>query len=201
VHHRINLIIALEKVTKLAQLRPPISHHHGCPSAPSNLLDHGLRVYLQTQLITASQYISELVRLWPPCFHDQGLQVHLPISSIIACKCISKLARLRPPSSNDHGAEEQLQTHSITASECISIFTSSLCGEALELERTQPIINSLLHFAWHPKEIREEEQFCAEEGRKRVRGCERIPRHDEPHRTCGSMKVRQKCMRPRAGKD
>jgi len=34
-----------------------------------------------------------------------------------------------------------------------------------------------------------------------VRGNKGIPRHNESHKLLGSMKARQECMRPRAGKD
>jgi hypothetical protein len=73
------------------------------------------------------------------------------------------------------------------ASECISKFTRSRCGELLELEGRQPIVNTPPHLAWHPKGIREKERFWIVERRKRVRGCEGIPGHDEPHKLRGSM--------------
>jgi len=63
-----------------------------------------------------------------------------------------------------------LQTRSIAASECITKFTWSRCGETLELDCRQAIINTLPHLAWHPKGIHENERFWLEEHRKRVRG-------------------------------
>jgi len=58
----------------------------------------------------------------------------------------------------------------------------------VELEGRQPIINILPHLAWHLKGIHEKERFWLEDCRKRVRGYEGIPGHDEPHTLRGSMK-------------
>jgi hypothetical protein len=63
-----------------------------------------------------------------------------------------------------------LQPRTIKASECISKFTRSRCGETLELEGRQPIINTPPHLTWHPKGIREKERFWLEECRKRLTG-------------------------------
>jgi len=87
----------------------------------------------------------------------------------------------------------------------------------VELEDRLPIIVTPPHLTWSPKGLLEMEWFRLEEHRKRVRGYERIPGHDEPHtlrapmnasQECvrnhklrGSMKARQECVRPRAGKD
>jgi len=38
------------------------------------------------------------------------------------------------------------------------------------------------HLSRHPKGIREEEQFWLEERRKRVRGDDRVPGREEPHK-------------------
>jgi len=65
----------------------------------------------------------------------------------------------------------------------------------VELEDKQPIINTPLHLAWHPKGILEKQRFLLEEGRKRVRGYGWIPGHDEPHKLRGSMNVWKECMR------
>jgi len=71
-------ITASKSMSQLARSRPP--------GESPNLLDHGLPVHLQTQSITASDYISK---------------------QITASKCFSKLARLSPLnvslSSLDHG--------------------------------------------------------------------------------------------------
>ena len=192
-------------ISKLARSQPR--------SASWTSLDYGLQVrtimafqvHLQTRSIMASECISKLARSRPPSLspnsHDYGLDVHFPIRSIAAFKCISKLGRLWPPSSNDHVLQVHVQTRSTMALECISKFTWSWCGEALELEGRQPIIKTPPHVAWHPKGIREKERFWLEVRRERVTGCEWLPSHDEPHKLHGSMKDRQECMRPRAGKD
>jgi len=38
------------------------------------------------------------------------------------------------------------------------------------------------HLSRHPKGIREEEQFWLEDHRKKVRGDDRVPGHEEPHK-------------------
>ena len=43
--------------------------------------------------------------------------------------------------------------------------------------------------------VREKERFWLEEHRKRLRGCDRLPGGDEPHKLHGSMKARQECLR------
>ena len=79
---------------------------------------------------TASKYLSDPARSWPPSASpislDHGLQVHLQTRSITASKCISNLARLRPAILHKHGLQVHLQTRSMTISECISKFTRSL---------------------------------------------------------------------------
>jgi len=189
VHLQTRSITASKCISKLAQLRPP------------SLLDHGLQVYLQTRTIMASKSISKLTLLRPPSSLDHGLQVSLQTRSITASKSISKLALIRPPSLHDHGLQVHLQTRTIMASECISKFTRSRCGEMVELERRQPIINIPPHLTWRLKAILEKEWFWLEERRNRVRGYDRIPGHDEPHKLRGSMKAREECVRARAGKD
>jgi hypothetical protein len=123
--------------------------------------------------------------------------VHLQTRSITASKGIYKLAQLRPPSSHDHG----LQTGTITASESISKFTRSRCSDTVDVEARQHILITRPHLVWHLKGILEIERFRLEEHRKRVKGYERIPGHDKPHKLRGSMNARQECVRPRAGKD
>jgi len=152
------------------------------PSSPPISLDHGLQVHLPTHSIVASQWISNRARIRPPWSHHHGLQVsletrpitvsklapsrHLSVSPnslnygrqvhcIMASKSISKLAQLRSPQSLDHGLQVYLQTRSITASECISKFTQWRCGETLQLEGRQPIINTPPHLTWYPKGIRQ----------------------------------------------
>ena len=49
--------------------------------------------------------------------------------------------------------------------------------------------------------IREEERFWLEERRKWVRGNDRVPGLEEPHKLRGSTKSRKEPARPRAGKD
>jgi len=43
------------------------------------------------------------------------------------------------------------------------------CGETLELEDSEPIINMLPHLSRHPERIHEKERFWLEVHRKRVR--------------------------------
>ena len=61
------------------------------------------------------------------------------------------------------------------------------CGEVTELEGREPIINTPPHLSWHPKGTHEKERW------ERVRGCDRLPSHEEPHKLRGSMK---KCAKP-----
>jgi len=65
----------------------------------------------------------------------------------------------------------------------------------VDLEARQPIINTPPHLTWHPNGTLEKERFCLDEQRKRVRGYEGIPGHDEPHKLCVSMNALQECMR------
>jgi len=87
-----------------------------------------------------------------------------------------------------------LPTRSITASKCISQLARSRCGETTELEGRESIIKTPLHLSRHPMGIRGKEQFWL----KDVIG---LPGREEPHKLRGSMKARQECMGPRAGKD
>jgi len=120
--------MASKCISKLGRLRPPSSHHHG------------LQVHLQTRTITASKCISKLAQAHPPSVSlnslDLSLQVYLQTRTISASKCMSKL---------DYGR----QTCSITASVCISKFTASRCGETMELDGRQAIINTAPHLAWY----------------------------------------------------
>jgi hypothetical protein len=153
--------------------------------------------------------ISKLAQLWPPSVSPNllyySLQAHLQTHSITASKCIIIFALTQTasvsPNSLDYSLQVHVQTHSISALECISKFTPSQCGETLELEGRQPIINSLPHLAWHPKGIPEKEQFCLKPCMKRVSGYATIPGHDELHKLHESMNARQEYMRHRAGKD
>jgi len=52
------------------------------------------------------------------------------------------------------------------------------------------------HLSMHPKGICEEERR-----RKRVRGNDRVPGREEPHKLRGSIKSRTERVRPAAGKD
>jgi len=52
------------------------------------------------------------------------------------------------------------------------------------------------YLSMHPKGIREEERR-----RKRVRGNDRAPGREEPHKLRGSTNSRKEPVRPRAGKD
>jgi len=57
------------------------------------------------------------------------------------------------------------------------------------------------HHSRHPRGIREEERFWLEEHWKRVRGNDRVPGREEPHKLSASTKSRKERVRPRAGKD
>jgi len=211
VHLQTGAIMASKCILKVAWLAPPSLHDHGLqvhvsklaeslpPSPSPNSVDHSLQVYLQTCTITAFKFISKLVQLRHPSAspnsHNYGLQVHLECCSITVSECISKFTRsLRPfLSSNtlDYCLPRNLQTGSIMASACIAEFTRLQCGETLELEGRQPIINTPPHLARHTKGILETELFWLGEHRMRVRGYEGIPRHDEPHKLRGSTKAWQ----------
>jgi hypothetical protein len=52
----------------------------------------------------------------------------------------------------------------------------------VELEGRQPIINTPPHLTWYPKGNHRKEHFYLMECRKRVRGYEGIPGHNEPHK-------------------
>jgi hypothetical protein len=47
------------------------------------------------------------------------------------------------------------------------------------------------HLSRHPKGIHEEERFWLEKHRKLVRGNDRVPGREEPHKLCGSTKCRK----------
>jgi len=156
-----------------------------------------------------SECISILPRLCPPSASPYllyySLQVHLQTRSITASKCIFKFALSQPPCVSPNSLNYSLQVHihtrSITASECISMFTPSQCGEMLELEGRQPMINSPPHPGWYPKGIREKDMFCLKECRKWVSGYERIPCYNELHKLHGYINAWQEYMRQRAGRD
>ena len=57
------------------------------------------------------------------------------------------------------------------------------------------------HLSRHPKGIHEEDRFWLEERWKRVRGNDRVPGREEPHKLRGSTKSRKERVRRRAGKD
>jgi hypothetical protein len=73
--------------------------------------------------------------------------------------------------------------------ESISKLTPSWCGETVELLGRQPIINIPLHLARYLKGIHEKELLQLEEHRKRLRGFDGIPGHDQPHTMCESTKL------------
>jgi len=57
------------------------------------------------------------------------------------------------------------------------------------------------HLSRQAQGIGEEERFWREERKKRVRGNDRLPGREEPHKLRGSTKSRKEPARPRAGKD
>jgi len=77
----------------------------------------------------------------------------------------------------------------------MSKVTLSWCGEAMNQESREPIIITLPHLTWHPKGILETERFRLKERRKRVRGYEGIPGHDEPPKLRGSTSAKCKSVR------
>jgi len=59
------------------------------------------------------------------------------------------------------------------------MFIPSRCGEPVELEGREPILNTTRHLAWHPQGILENEWYWLEESRERVRQYEEVPGHEE----------------------
>jgi len=57
------------------------------------------------------------------------------------------------------------------------------------------------HLSQQPTGIREEEPFWLEKCRKRVRGNDRVPGSEEPHKSRGFTKSRKERVGPIAGKD
>jgi len=53
----------------------------------------------------------------------------------------------------------------------------------------------------YPKGIHEEERFWLKERWRRVRGNDRVPGREEPHKLRGSTKSRKERVKPRAGQD
>jgi hypothetical protein len=74
------------------------------PSSPSNFIDHGVQVQLQSRSLTASNSTCKLARLWPPSSPQHRLRTY----SITASKCIPELL--------DLGFPVHLRSPSITAS-------------------------------------------------------------------------------------
>jgi len=175
------------------------------PSSSPNSLDHGPQLYFQTCSIMASKFAWSLSPSASSNSLDPHLQGNLQTGLITTSHCNSKLARSRlptlSPNTLDYGLLLHLQTCSNSASQCIFEFTGSRCGELVEQEGRQPINDTPPHLVWHPEVILQKERFCLGERRKRVRGYEGIPGHDEPHKLRGSMKAPQECVKPRAGKD
>jgi hypothetical protein len=89
----------------------------------------------------------------------------------------------------------------ITASKCISKFTESPCGEMVELEDRQPIINTPPQLTSHLMRISYKALSCPKEHRNTVTGYAGIPSHYESLKMRGSLKAQQRCMRPRSGKE
>jgi len=99
------IIMASNRISKLAQTH--------LPSSPN----HGRTVNIQPRLITVSKWVSELL--------DLSLEMHFHSRSIMA----STFAQSWPPSSCPHslacGLQAHLSVHTISASKCISQFTQS----------------------------------------------------------------------------
>jgi hypothetical protein len=71
--------------------------------------------------------------------------------------------------------------HQLTGYGPVYGYIQERCGKPMELEGTEPIINTLPHLSQHQKGIREKERFWLEERRKRVRGYDRVPGREELH--------------------
>ena len=113
--------------SKLTQSRPPsvslISLDYGLPvrtimasqCISPNSLNHGLQVYLQPCLITASKCIYKLARSqsWSASRSslNHGLLVYLQIRSISTSKCISNLAPSKPRSISLNSPDRHFQAH------------------------------------------------------------------------------------------
>jgi len=61
------------------------------------------------------------------------------------------------------------------------------CGEMMELDGREPIINTPPHLSRHLQGIRENERFWPAEHRKRVRRCDRVHGREEP-RNCVNLR-------------
>jgi len=146
---------------KFAQSRPP--------RASPKSLDHGHKVNFQTRSITASKCISnsdrsplevrtikvsrsisKLTRSVPPSASPNLHNYFLQARMITVSKCIAKPPPSQPPSVNPSSLDYVHQNCLITALECISKLTRPRCGETVELQGRQPVINSLPHLAWYP---------------------------------------------------
>jgi hypothetical protein len=102
-------------------------------------------------MITASKFEQSWLQSASPNSIDRGLQVHLQTSWITPSMCISKIIRLPPSSSYNSGLRVHLQTRSIMVSKRIYMFIALWCGETVELERRQPIIDNAPHLTCFPK--------------------------------------------------
>jgi len=100
---QVRTIMPSKTISKLTLLLPP------------NSLNHGLQVYLQTRLITASKCISKFTQSQSRSASlsslDQGRQVYLQISLITTSKCISKLGRSQPWTVSMSSLDRHSQAH------------------------------------------------------------------------------------------
>jgi len=137
VHLQTIIIMASKCIATLARSRPP------------SVYPDSLDCSMQVCTIMASKSMSKLVRSQPQNVSqfslNHYLQVYLQTCSITPSKCIFTLAGLQPRRAHNPSLKVHLQTHSITAAEYVSKFTQSRYGKMLELEDSQPTINTLPH--------------------------------------------------------
>jgi len=134
VHLQSHLSLACNRISKLAQSRPP--------SASRSSLNFCLQLHLQPGSITASRCISKLAQTRPPSASPNWLyhspQVYLWVHSSSGSKYISKLSGPRPwsvsLSSLDSCVQVNLSTRSITASKYIDTDRRWVYGETGETE-------------------------------------------------------------------
>jgi len=90
-----------------------------------NTVGQDLHVYLPTRMITATQCVSKVARLWPRNSSAKLLNYILQVCTIMSSKYIFKLIKSWLLRSHDYGLKEYSQIHSITASMFPSLWPPS----------------------------------------------------------------------------